>query len=1307
MAAGDGSSEPGNDDKLQESTRCPPEPTDHDSTADESEEDEDEEEEEEPRLKYATLTRNVSSIYRNGDATSTFHVAGDKMIVGTHNGNIHIFALPSFNSLRVYHAHTASISAISISPYTPPLAGFRYDPGMKIAVEATSNPDRSPSSSPAPKGKQQQQPVPDIPANRIYIATSSIDGNVCIASLVDPRDVQLRNFGRPVQTVALSPEYKSDRTYLSGGQAGILVLTTGGQAGKSANATTTGAAAAASGWLGSIGLGANTGSDKILHSGEGIISTIKWSLSGKYVLWVNEQGIKIMRSNLKLESSESGLEWKRMSHIDRPNRPGWEDMAGVWKARAEWIDRDNIEIDDDSPVTALVPTSANGASPKPDPRKKVEEALVGWGDSAWIIKVYPGSTESGGNNKIGRAEVATIIRFDDCTISGISLYTPSLLLVLAYMEKKKGNRSASQENEGSKRGRRTRHNALEPELRLVNMDTKEEVDTDTLTMSRFETLSASDYHLGVLPPIRIPAALVQKGYLSTIGSGMSTVGSSLATGVETVGQGMWDATMYGPRLLGANRIFSSSESIRSGVSGPDRMGSIRERNYLTGWIPGFGSSETSAKEEINAMATAQSMKIFIFSPYDCIVAVRRNLNDRMHWLVSLKRYQEAWELVDQHPEAAGTLSESSETSTPPSPSKASSFTKSVSAVPPSPTQARQQAPLAEFFADSVSITSSARAKSKTKFSAAEKEKRRIGELWLKQLVDANKWLEAGEVAAKVLNTTSRWEHWVWIFVKNAKFDEISPHIPTLELTPPLPSSIFEIILGHYVEVDKIRFKELLDEWPSDLFEISSITSAIEDQYRAGNAPKGSQDWRLLQESLGKLSLADGHYDEALKCYIALQDADTAMSLIKEHHLVDAIADDIPSFVMLRVSPEQVKTASRDELNELAADSIKVLVDEAAAGVVEPDEVVAQLDRPTLEPFLYFYLRALWRGEGTQGGPALSRVGHSAITTSLAADTGKQHVEQFADIAVDLFAEYDRDLLMEFLQASIAYTFENAVKVCETKHYVEELVYLLSKTGQTKKALFLIIDELKDVSKAIAFAKEQDDQSLWDDFLEYSMSRPRFISGLLAEVGTAIDPITLVKRIPSGLEVEGLKDGLKKMIREYDLQDSISAGVARVLSSEVAVGMETLRRGRRKGIKFDIVASPLRHQRPPAPDVDGSKDQHAEGQQTEAEVEIKPGHCASCHKAFHENETETLVAFACGHVYHVSHLLHGPEAEGDEVLLPQNGVIRPDDGEVEETRFSRSVGPKVTNARLLKDKIQNVGGCTICKGSRERMKAAGG
>lgn len=37
-------------------------------------------EEDEPRLKYSKLTGGLASVYRNGDATSCFLVAGDKMV---------------------------------------------------------------------------------------------------------------------------------------------------------------------------------------------------------------------------------------------------------------------------------------------------------------------------------------------------------------------------------------------------------------------------------------------------------------------------------------------------------------------------------------------------------------------------------------------------------------------------------------------------------------------------------------------------------------------------------------------------------------------------------------------------------------------------------------------------------------------------------------------------------------------------------------------------------------------------------------------------------------------------------------------------------------------------------------------------------------------------------------------------------------------------------------------------------------------------------------------------------------------------
>ena len=307
--------------------------------------------------------------------------------------------MPSLRPIRSSRAHKASVSGLSISPFPPPLAATKLDAVNRVASEHRGSPrpstPKQSNGSPASKTPQ-QQPVPLTPSNMIYIASSSIDGNVCVQSLTDTKDVQLRNFGRPVQTVSLSPDYKADRSYLSGGMAGNLVLTVGGRSGSSSTSTTTGSAAAsASGWLGAIGLGGNTGKDQVLHSGEGAISTIKWSLSGKYIVWVNEQGIKIMRSNLHLETGESEFAWRRISHTDHPNRPGCDEMAGIWKAHVEWIDEAGLESDDVYPST-------NGPLEKlrdpPDlerlkvlqKSRRIEKLVVGWSGTIWIMNVHPG-----------------------------------------------------------------------------------------------------------------------------------------------------------------------------------------------------------------------------------------------------------------------------------------------------------------------------------------------------------------------------------------------------------------------------------------------------------------------------------------------------------------------------------------------------------------------------------------------------------------------------------------------------------------------------------------------------------------------------------------------------------------------------------------------------------------------------------------------------------------------------------------------------------------------------------------------------
>jgi vacuolar protein sorting-associated protein 41 len=318
--------------------------------------------------------------------------------------------------MRVYHAHSASVTSVSISPYPPPLptekkpeAAQRHTTSSNATVSSGRQADASPAV--ASRRPREASQIPRTPSNDIYVATSSLDGNVCVQSLIDMKDVQLRNFARPVQAVALSPEFKTDRTYLSGGLAGQLILTAGGGPGRSTSTTTGTAAATASGWLGSMGLGGNSGKDTILHSGEGTISTIKWSLSGKYVVWLNEHGIKIMRSKLYLESADIEDAWKRVGHIDRPQTDEWETMASVWKGRVEWIDEQAVEVDESDQSTV-----DKGISPATDKlreqaimgKKNIERLLVGWGGTIWIIHVHPGGVGVGrhaGEKTVGRAEI--------------------------------------------------------------------------------------------------------------------------------------------------------------------------------------------------------------------------------------------------------------------------------------------------------------------------------------------------------------------------------------------------------------------------------------------------------------------------------------------------------------------------------------------------------------------------------------------------------------------------------------------------------------------------------------------------------------------------------------------------------------------------------------------------------------------------------------------------------------------------------------------------------------------------------------
>lgn len=522
-------------------------------------------------------------------------------------------------------------------------------------------------------------------------------------------------------------------------------------------------------------------------------------------------------------------------------------------------------------------------------------------------------------------------------------------------------------------------NKHRPELRLLDFESEEEVSRDSLTISRYERLSARDYHLGVIPPRNAAAVVSSRGVLEALGG---------------IGSEMWNAAVN-PRSL-----FNSGASVRSRGSADDAASSA-----MTGSTAGTIRPVTSHPSSVHPNLAKPGAKIFIHSPYDCILATKRDLGDHLSWLVEREEYQQAWELLDEHPEILAPSTEGPPDATPPTPGKQQGGADNVE--------------------DDESIADSTY---KKMYSPGEREKRRIGELWIQELVEENKWFQAGQVCSKVLTTPDRWEKWVWTFAGAKRFDEITDFIPNVPLKPPLPTTIYEVVLGHYLKTDKPRFRELLDRWSTDLFDIRTITTALENQLKFRDVREDSveegergRDWRIVMESLARLHEANGRQREALKCYIKLQDADSTFRLIRDGHLAESVADDIPGFIGLRVSPDQLPQMTEKDLEEATSEAITLLVDEAQHGLVRPEVVVEQLQGQELNLYLYFYLRGLWRGEGLKE--------HTVENTDRLVLDSQSLVDRFADLAVHLFATYDRELLMDYLKTSTSYVLE---KVCWTE-----------------------------------------------------------------------------------------------------------------------------------------------------------------------------------------------------------------------------------------------------------------------------------
>eukprot|EP01134_Creolimax_fragrantissima_P002998 CFRG2998T1 len=395
----------------------------------------------------------------------------------------------------------------------------------------------------------------------------------------------------------------------------------------------------------------------------------------------------------------------------------------------------------------------------------------------------------------------------------------------------------------------------------------------------------------------------------------------------------------------------------------------------------------------------------------------------------------------------------------------------------------------------------------------------VGSAFISHLIDQQAFDTAAKMCVDIAGKDSAaWEKWISVFLKHNQAKVIGAMTPTDD--PTLDSKTYTAILlslinGHLEQFEELR--RLVQLWEPKIYDIKCTQTAIMDKLRIVSE---GQQTTLLKSSLAEIYIKVGKPAKAIPILLEIKEGDV-FGLISTYNFSDLVLEHLTELLEL----DRTRT-------------LKYLLEHREK--IKVETVVALLHKDRFN--LFMYLDTLFSVDLRAGAP-------------------------FHDLQVDLCAEFASDRLMIVLRQSNFYSLEKALHVCRERDLVSETVFLYSRIGNNKQALQLIIDRLNDVHRAIEFAKEQNDAELWDDLIVYSADKPEFIRGLLNNIGTHVDPIVLIRRIPVGMTIPGLRNSLVKIMQDFNLQVSLREGCEKILIADVLTLMNQLMRQRRKGFRL--------------------------------------------------------------------------------------------------------------------------------------------
>eukprot|EP00177_Eucheuma_denticulatum_P007890 GFKZ01014369.1.p1 GENE.GFKZ01014369.1~~GFKZ01014369.1.p1 ORF type:complete len:948 (-),score=149.31 GFKZ01014369.1:989-3832(-) len=441
------------------------------------------------------------------------------------------------------------------------------------------------------------------------------------------------------------------------------------------------------------------------------------------------------------------------------------------------------------------------------------------------------------------------------------------------------------------------------------------------------------------------------------------------------------------------------------------------------------------------------------------------------------------------------------------------------------------------FSDALHIAQSAPGAS---LRRAEVSLEDIGEQFLESLQDSGNYSKLASVLPETITATTpyfgnnardkvmrkrikRWEKWIRVFRETGNVATLAPFIPTYE--PCLPEQSYNRILVELAATNPTVMLEVLKTWPADVFGVSTVTKAIEEQLAAddGDIVADHDDKEPLREGLLMMYGLSGRHDETLNLLLR-GESPKVYDYIRSHHLYEAIRSQETISGLYNIDP----SAATDILSH------------APETVLPPEAVVPILSKVNRPEWMFMYLHAVFRMDVEQA-------------------------TKYHNMLLKLYIEYGSPgMLFNFLRTSSHYSLDRALremggpKGFKRGELADERVYVLSAMGDLNSAMDILLEEQADTFAAIEFASDHGDAVLWERLIEHARTHADTLAALLdSPAGGKVDPVRLIPLLTSEMRIPHLRDRLHRILVDAALERSLREDAAAALHHDASELLQSL------------------------------------------------------------------------------------------------------------------------------------------------------